>query len=65
VREIHLSARQTIRSGMIHRNEQCSMGAYSQNHEYEWREASVEKIRRARNVLTNAMTVRDRQRQSA
>lgn len=54
VREIHLSARQAVQSGMQHRNEHCSMGSYSKDREYEWREASAEKIRRAKTALTNA-----------
>jgi copper homeostasis protein len=55
VQEIHLSARQSVQSGMRHRNENCSMGSYSKDHEYEWREASAEKIRLAKTALTNAL----------
>ncbi len=55
VREIHLSARDTVRSGMKHRNESCAMGTFSQGREYEWREASVTKIRAARLALTQAL----------
>ena len=55
VREIHLSARHSVASGMIHRNQNCSMGAYSKDREYEWREASAEKVRRARRALTAAL----------
>jgi copper homeostasis protein len=50
-REIHMSARDAVRSGMIYRNEKCAMGSYSGSHEYEWREASVEKIRKAKSAL--------------
>ena len=55
VHEIHLSARQSVLSGMRYRNENCSMGSYSKNHEYEWREASAEKIRLAKSALTNGL----------
>ena len=55
VHEIHLSARQAVPSGMQYRNENCSMGNYSKDHEYEWREASAEKIRMAKTALTNAL----------
>lgn len=55
VREIHLSARDTVRSAMKFRNEGCSMGAFSKDHEYEWREASVEKIRAAKQALGPAL----------
>jgi copper homeostasis protein len=52
-REIHLSARGPVKSGMLYRNEHCGMGAYSKDHEYEWRSASVEKIRLAKRALEN------------
>jgi len=52
--EIHLSARHAVRSGMTYRNGNCSMGAFSKDHEYEWREASVEKIRQAKEALKDA-----------
>ena len=55
VREIHLSARQSVLSGMRYRNENCSMGSHSKDHEYEWREASAEKIRMAKTALTTAL----------
>ncbi len=55
VREIHLSARQAVLSKMRYRNDNCSMGNYSKDHEYEWREASAEKIRRAKTALTTAL----------
>jgi copper homeostasis protein len=54
VHEIHLSARDVVRSSMEFRNPECFMGAYSRDHEYEWREASAEKIRLARKALTEA-----------
>lgn len=54
-REIHLSARLAVQSGMQYRNENCSMGHYSKDHEYEWREASAEKIRLAKKALTDAL----------
>ena len=54
VREIHLSARAGVKSMMAHRNETCSMGAFTAGHEYEWREASVGKVRLARQALTDA-----------
>jgi copper homeostasis protein len=56
VREIHLSARHPVRGGMTFFNRHCSMGAYSQANEYEWREASAEKIRLAKQALTEALT---------
>jgi copper homeostasis protein len=58
VREIHLSARHTVRSGMEFLNPHCSMGACSKDHEYEWREASAEKISLARKALTDALNER-------
>ena len=51
VREVHMSARATVQSAMIYRNPDCSMGTYSKEHEYEWREASAEKIRIAKQAL--------------
>ena len=51
VREIHLSARDSVQSSMKHHNQHCSMGAYSKDHEYEWREATVDKVRRAKTAL--------------
>lgn len=58
VREIHLSARHAVHSGMIYRNEKCSMGSYSKDHEYEWREASAEKIRVAAKALAEVLALR-------
>jgi len=56
VREIHLSARHTIRSPMQFRNPHCAMGSFSKDHEYEWREASAEKIRLAKKALAAHLT---------
>ncbi|QTN31161.1 copper homeostasis protein CutC [Akkermansiaceae bacterium] len=55
VREIHLSARHGVRSGMTHFNHGCHMGSFSMANEYEWREASAEKIRLAKQGLTQAL----------
>jgi copper homeostasis protein len=55
VHEVHLSARGPVRSGMTYRNERCGMGVYSAEHEYEWRSASVEKIRQAKRVLESSL----------
>lgn len=55
VREIHLSARHEVRSGMQFRNAGCGMGAYTKDDEYAWKEASVEKIRQAKAALTKAL----------
>lgn len=55
VREIHLSARHPVRGGMRFFNNDCCMGAYSQANEYEWREASAEKIRIAKQALAEAV----------
>ena len=54
VSEIHLSARDAVRSQMLFRNQKCSMGTFSKNHEYEWRETSTEKVRLARRALLSA-----------
>lgn len=56
VREIHLSARDTVHSLMQHRNNDCYMGTFSKDREYEWREASVEKIRQAKAALSRALS---------
>ncbi len=56
VREIHLSARHLVHSAMQFRNDHCSMGTFSAGHEYEWREASEEKIRAAKRALAEALT---------
>lgn len=55
VREIHLSARDEVRSGMTFRNERCSMGTFSNGREYQWREASEAKVRAAKEALTAAL----------
>ena len=54
VKEIHLSARQAVPSQMQFRNEKCSMGAYSKDREYEWREAGAGKVRLAKKALMEA-----------
>ncbi len=51
VREVHMSARAPYRSLMVHRNNDCGMGAYSQDREYEWKQTSVEKVQRAKEAL--------------
>jgi copper homeostasis protein len=56
VQEIHLSARDTVHSLMQHRNNDCYMGTFSKDREYEWREASVEKIRQAKAALSRALS---------
>lgn len=53
-REIHLSAREAVKSAMLFRNPDCFMGAYSKAGEYEWREASVEMIRLAKERMGGA-----------
>ena len=58
VREIHLSARGDVRSGMKFRNERCSMGTFSNGREYQWREASGAKVRVAKDALTAALAGR-------
>jgi copper homeostasis protein len=55
VREIHLSARHPVRGGMTFFNNDCYMGTYSKTNEYEWREASEEKIRLARKRLLESV----------
>ena len=58
VREVHLSARHAVPSGMEFRNPNCSMGAHSKEHEYERREASAEKIRVAKKALADSLRLR-------
>jgi copper homeostasis protein len=58
VREIHLSARAEVRSGMTFRNERCGMGTFSNGREYQWREASEAKVRAAKQALTAALAGR-------
>jgi copper homeostasis protein len=53
-REIHLSARHAVPGRMEFRNASCFMGTFSKGHEYERREASVEKIQLARRALDEA-----------
>lgn len=54
VHEIHLSARDAVGSAMVFRNRDCFMGTFSKPNEYEWREASVEKIRLAKQNMIAA-----------
>lgn len=54
--EMHLSARHRVQGGMTFFNRNCSMGVYSKSDEYAWREASAEKIRLAKQALTEAVT---------
>lgn len=58
VREIHLSARAEVRSGMTFRNEGCGMGTFSNGREYQWREASEARVRAAKVALTAALAGR-------
>lgn len=55
VREIHLSARETVHSRMRYRNEPCSMGAFSKGREYEWRETTAAKVCLARAALQEGL----------
>jgi len=52
--EIHLSARDTVRSAMAFRNEHCAMGTFSKDSEYQWRATSAAKVRLAREALAAA-----------
>lgn len=54
--EIHLSARDAVRSAMTFRNPDCFMGTFSKPDEYEWREASLEKIRLAKQGMNAALS---------
>ncbi len=55
VTEAHLSARHPVCGGMKHFNRDCHMGTFSKDNEYEWREASAEKIRLAKQRMTEAL----------
>ena len=46
--EIHLSARRGVKGGMIYRNPDCFMGAFTRDNEYDWREANAETVRRCK-----------------
>ena len=50
-REIHLSARHDVPSGMIHRNPGCSMGTFTRGDEYTRREASAAMVRRCKETM--------------
>jgi copper homeostasis protein len=58
VHEVHLSARGPVRGGMTFFNHRCFMGTFSRSNEYEWREASEEKIRLAKHRLLAALQAR-------
>lgn len=53
VYEIHLSARQRVQGGMTFFNRECAMGNYSKSNEYEWREASAARIRKAKDGISH------------
>lgn len=55
VREIHLSARDTVESSMTFRNPSCAMGVFSAANEYAWRQTSARKVRLARRALDSAL----------
>lgn len=59
VSEIHLSARDAVKSGMKHINPDCFMGSFSKHDEYEWRQTSAEKVRLARAGLIEAIAERN------
>lgn len=50
-REVHLSARRAVASGMLHRNTGCHMGDFTRQDEYSWRVASADSIARCRSTL--------------
>lgn len=50
-REVHLSARRAVTSGMRYRNPTCHMGDFTRADEYSWRVACAESIRRCREIL--------------
>jgi copper homeostasis protein len=56
--EAHLSARHAVSGGMRYRNPDCSMGVFSKPNEYEWKEASAEKIRLAKSRMNAALESR-------
>jgi copper homeostasis protein len=55
-REVHLSAREGVTSGMLHRNPGCHMGDFTRGDEYTWRVASAASIRRCREILDPHLT---------
>lgn len=55
VTEIHLSARHLVKGGMRFFNPGCYMGTFSKEHEYQWREASLEKISIAKQAIISAL----------
>jgi copper homeostasis protein len=50
-REVHLSARKGVTSGMLYRNPGCHMGDFTRRDEYSWRVACADSIRRCREIL--------------
>ena len=50
-REVHLSARKGVTSGMLYRNPGCHMGDFTRRDEYSWRVACAASIRRCREIL--------------
>ena len=55
VQEIHLSARHDVRGGMTWFNTNCSIGSFSKNDEYGWRETSMEIVRDTLTSLNEAL----------
>ncbi len=55
VREVHLSARHNVRGGMTWFNPGCSMGNFSKDDEYGWRETSREIVKETKEALTPAL----------
>ena len=45
VQEIHLSARSTVESGMIHRNSRCFMGGVLRSPEFSWKATDAAAVR--------------------
>ncbi|MFM7181641.1 MAG: copper homeostasis protein CutC [Verrucomicrobiales bacterium] len=50
-REVHLSSRRGVTSGMVFRNAGCHMGDFTRKDEYAWRVASAQSILRCREIL--------------
>ena len=59
VSEIHLSARHRVRGGMKWLNPNCSMGSFSGEDEYSWRETSQQLVASAKQALTEAIRARN------
>ncbi len=58
VSEIHLSARHEVRGGMTWFNPHCSMGSFTKDDEYGWKEASADKVLLSKIALTAALAER-------